>query len=900
MDVEVPQLITVPSLHVLGRADELLSAAQLLSVPSRCESMTMLWHKGGHVVPLLDGAVAAALRRFLGAEAGANALPQEGTPPVLQQQPRQIPSHDTLSTATRILADLKGSPVESSMPLVSLGLSSVQVIQFRSQLCEALHIPVESLPLSMLMQGVGEGNSIEEIVAALQSVATDQRRSEPETPVPELPPKESHETSLVWACTLCACILQPITFLVRALSFWTPVVTACAIDYAIFGPTALRDAAEASHHGLGNLALAFALVYSRLLISCVVTFISVCLKWLLVGRLRPTPDAPHRWPVLAHFRWRSGRIIHAQLEPALECFRGTSILTYILRALGTRVHRSATIETTQIFDWDLVELGPHAILQEKASISAAHLHLSDIRFERVVVDALVGTGAHASAGAHVFSPVAPLACASKQSSVSSRISDIESGHSATSQARPQKKGKCPLLTWFAAESAVGLLSALSQLLTLVFAIATLVAFGDPWPEGITRGLVHAAESNYYESPWRAAILCMIVVVVFASITLQPLVFTCLAVLARRLFVSTARDGDDATATIGSRFLEVSLRHEDFKIIAAYFALADRLSVLLRALGMPIAPNASLPDLPLLDRPELVTIESGCYTGGFLVLCNKQFTPAGPRFRSIALKSGSFVANGVVLQPGSSIGPNAVLGNRAVAPEAESLQNGIWWGNPLLLLKRTENETSVLDQVNHSAAGVTVLPVLGAILVNAVMVCPFVAMLPVMLCVTTTPSDAYQNGVPTRNGAGDIYCRLLMWLVPWLAIVWWVVAALLWKLVFVGSFLSSLERVTTRPSSPLRDRVRELNEVVMFVVDAVCGPIKGTPLYSGVLRLLGMSVGRNVCWLGERCPEPDLLSVGDGTLVAPGVDFFTHNRETVSYVFEVSSTCQDGHGLRVVV
>ena len=34
--------------------------------------------------------------------------------------------------------------------------------------------------------------------------------------------------------------------------------------------------------------------------------------------------------------------------------------------------------------------------------------------------------------------------------------------------------------------------------------------------------------------------------------------------------------------------------------------------------------------------------------------------------------------------------------------------------------------------------------------------------------------------------------------------------------------------------------------------------------------------------------PDLLSVGDGTLVAPGVDFFTHNREAVNYVFEVST------------
>ena len=626
-------------------------------------------------------------------------------------------------------------------------------------------------------------------------------------------------------------------------------------------------------------------MYSRLLISCVVILISICLKWLLVGRLRPT-DAPHRWPVLAQFRWRSGRIIHAQLEPAFEFFRGTAILNYILRALGARVHRSATIETTQIFDWDLVELGPHAVLQEKASISAAHLHVSDIRFERVVVDALVGTGAHVSAGARVLNPVAPLACASKQHSVSSATSDIESGLAAAAHARPQKNAHCTVLTWFAAESAVGLLSALSQFLMLLLATATLTVYGAPWPDNIARGYMDAVEGSYDESPWRAAVLCAIAVVIFAVITVKPLVFTFLVVLTRRLFVSTARDGDDAATTIGSRFLEVSLRHEDFKIIAAYFAMANRLSVLLRALGMPIALNVCLPALPLLDRPELVTVEVGVYTGGFLVLCNKQLTPSGPRFRSVALKSGSFVANGAVLRPGSSVGPNAVLGNRAVASEAEPLQNGIWWGNPLLLLKRTDNETGVLGEVSDSAAGATVLPVIGAILVNAVMVSPLLVVVPVILCIA-------------MNGRNDIYCWLLLWLVPWLAIVWWVVAALLWKMAFVGSFLSSLERVTAGSSGPLRDRVRELNEIVMFVIDIVCGPIKGTPLYSGVLRLFGMRVGRKVCWLGERCPEPDLLSVGDGTLVAPGVDFFTHNREAVGYIFEVSSTCQDGHGLRAV-
>ena len=81
MDLEVPQLITTPSLHLLGRADPFLSTAQLRSVPSRCENMTTLWHDGGHVVPLLDNGMKAALRRFL--FVGANFLPQGATPPVL-------------------------------------------------------------------------------------------------------------------------------------------------------------------------------------------------------------------------------------------------------------------------------------------------------------------------------------------------------------------------------------------------------------------------------------------------------------------------------------------------------------------------------------------------------------------------------------------------------------------------------------------------------------------------------------------------------------------------------------------------------------------------------------------------------------------------------------------------
>jgi len=153
MDLEVPQLITVPSLHVLGRSDTLLSPAQLRSVPSRCENMTTLWHKGGHVVPLLDRAVAAALRRFLGAGAGVDSLSQEGTSRALREVPTMAPSRDTASTATRILSvswtvsletvlalaeRTTGGAVDADVPLLEAGLDSLGAVELRNQLQQAL------------------------------------------------------------------------------------------------------------------------------------------------------------------------------------------------------------------------------------------------------------------------------------------------------------------------------------------------------------------------------------------------------------------------------------------------------------------------------------------------------------------------------------------------------------------------------------------------------------------------------------------------------------------------------------------------------------------------------------------------------------------------------------------
>ena len=97
---------------------------------------------------------------------------------------------------------------------------------------------------------------------------------------------------------------------------------------------------------VGMLPLLFVLLFlSELLMAIMSATLLTCLKWLLVGRLRPS-DASAGPQRLAFLRWRIGRIIHKKLEPTFAFIRGTVLQNYLLRALGTRVSSSAVIETT--------------------------------------------------------------------------------------------------------------------------------------------------------------------------------------------------------------------------------------------------------------------------------------------------------------------------------------------------------------------------------------------------------------------------------------------------------------------------------------------------------------------------------------------------------------------------
>ena len=159
-------------------------------------------------------------------------------------------------------------------------------------------------------------------------------------------------------------------------------------------------------------------------------------------------------PYLYHTPARSSKHPHLLVAP----FRTSTSPTQLNRHLAL---------SAGVSDWDLVVLGPGAVLQEDATVSAAQLNAGGaIALQRVVIDALVETGAHIPAGVHITRTVPPLMCdaPSKGTSLQCCAQNDNDEGCAHHERRP-------LLPWLVAMCARGLGAALCDAALFALALA---------------------------------------------------------------------------------------------------------------------------------------------------------------------------------------------------------------------------------------------------------------------------------------------------------------------------------------------------------------------------------------------------------------------------------------------
>jgi len=116
----------------------------------------------------------------------------------------------------------------------------------------------------------------------------------------------------------------------------------------------------AEHDGWG-LQVVAALAVAGCLYGLLCFLFVVAAKWLLVGRYRP-----HAAPMWTAFVWFSEAVTNLYESLAVPNFlnglRGTPMLPFALRLLGTRIGRGVFLNTTDLTEFDCVHLGDEAEL----------------------------------------------------------------------------------------------------------------------------------------------------------------------------------------------------------------------------------------------------------------------------------------------------------------------------------------------------------------------------------------------------------------------------------------------------------------------------------------------------------------------------------------------------------
>jgi non-ribosomal peptide synthetase-like protein len=130
-------------------------------------------------------------------------------------------------------------------------------------------------------------------------------------------------------------------------------------------------------HGGRLILIAFPFLYIGFALACGASV--VLLKWLIVGRYKPTTQ-----PLWSTFVWRTELVTatyeNLAVSNLLEPLRGTPWLPAYLRLLGCKIGKRCYMDTTDVTEHDLVNIGDDVALNDFAGLQT---HLFEDRVMKV-------------------------------------------------------------------------------------------------------------------------------------------------------------------------------------------------------------------------------------------------------------------------------------------------------------------------------------------------------------------------------------------------------------------------------------------------------------------------------------------------------------------------------------
>ncbi|CAM9397790.1 unnamed protein product [Chrysoparadoxa australica] len=652
----------------------------------------------------------------------------------------------------------------------------------------------------------------------------------------------------------------------------------------------------------------------RTLLSIVAAPISLCTvsvlaKVVVLWRLKPG-----KYPIWGQYYirwWLASGLIQVPHEYILPMFRGTFLSRMWFKLLGANIHHTAHLDSIALHDAELIELHAEsqihqgAVLRPSMVSSDGYLYLGKVTMGRGSAAGTASSIAMVASEEAVALGISLPPLYHLPALASFTTERLNGGNASASH-----DNIVPLIAPHRPSTAA------QALFLLVISFAHVLAFVITV---LILGTAALVEGRDGLSPSYVAMAATL------AFSLGGTVLLLWMVLSQRIFLA-ARTHLSGTQVKYWKWTLGRLQRSMFVSHASYFlgmALPQFGTWFMRAMGAMVGDDVFMPMLPITVDYEQISIGNGCVFGGdiYILGCREdQSLPRGDR--KVYLGNKVALGHDVILAAPCRIGEGVKLGDYTMCEADEQFAAGtIAIGHPLKVLRSSDVEAgrygdAVEDWKEEGKAEASVtreaLPLRWKV-VHFTTSITF-HLLPRAItyfsaaCIARAveklsmsreagafffPDFGGLYHMDINQGAGQ---ALGVWLagasIPFLYLL------KLFVSIGVSVLLKRLLVVSIPPGIADFGSLKSIAQFhwnTVFAVEAEVGGawmLRGTPLYNAYRRAMGARVGNGAILLDMGSTENDLLRIGDGAVINPGVKMPCH--AIASYQMEFIPTTIGEH------
>ncbi|WP_137863561.1 MULTISPECIES: Pls/PosA family non-ribosomal peptide synthetase [unclassified Sphingomonas] len=584
---------------------------------------------------------------------------------------------------------------------------------------------------------------------------------------------------------------------------------------------------------------------SFILIPPLAMFVSILVKWLVIGRFR-AGDYP-LWGAY-YFRWWFVRRFSEVI--ATPYLAGTPMIRGYYRLLGARIGKGAFIGRCNIDTADLVSIGEDAIVSDYAMLATSSVERGLLRLGTATIGAGAFVGSMAVVGRDctignraVFEDLSALP-PGRRIPPGERWSGSPAAATATGLV-PRADGEAGALR----RNVVAFGLAIAALLLPLVAIMP-----------IAPGLITMMEID-----WNSDSYAYLLISPFLAVTYVLLMCT-LTVAAKRLILGPVKPG---------RYSIHSWFYVRFWFVQQVNDLALRLLHPIyatlyvipwyRALGVRVGRRAEISTAAAIV-PDLVDIGPESFIADAVLFGAARVEPGVIQLAHTRIGRRSFIGNSALLPTGATIGDGVLIGvlSKPPANGGAVKPDGTWFGSPPISLP-VRQTVGLFDEgarFNPSKRLVAMRLAIEAVRVTLSLTL-FVAFFSLLFSAVGELDDL-------RNGD-----TLVLYAFPFLYIGFALACGM--SVVLLKWLVMQRYKPTTKPLWSTFVWRTELVTATYenLAVPNLLEPLRGTPWLPAFLRLLGCKIGRR-CYIDTTdVTEHDLVVIGDDVALNDFAGLQTH-------------------------